>query len=82
MYLLDTNIVSEFRKKSRMNKGVQAFFSEAAKDNQQLYLSVITIGELRRVVEIVEIMSRQTSWKYGLAKLRQNIAVTSFLSPN
>ena len=53
VYLLDTEIVSEFRKKSRMNKGVQAFLSEATKDNQQLYLSVITIGELRRGVEMI-----------------------------
>lgn len=51
MYLLDTNVVSEFRKKSNANKGVQAFLSTAAKESQQIYLSVITIGELRRGVE-------------------------------
>ena len=53
MYLLDTNIVSEFRKKSKINRGVQAFLSETTKNNQQIYLSVITIGELRRGVEMI-----------------------------
>ena len=36
-----------------MNKGVQAFLSKTAIDNQQFYLSVITIGELRRSVEMI-----------------------------
>ena len=53
VYLLDTNIVSEFRKKSNVKRGVQAFLSETTKDNHQIYLSVITIGELRRGVEMI-----------------------------
>ncbi len=53
MYLLDTNVVSEFRKKSKTNKGVQTFLSKTTKKSQQIYLSVITIGELRRGVEMV-----------------------------
>lgn len=53
VYLLDTDIVSEFRKKSKINRGVQFFLSETAKNNQQIYLSVITIGELRRGVEMI-----------------------------
>ncbi len=51
MYLLDTNIVGEFRKKSKMNRGVRAFLSKITNENQEIYLSVITIGELRRGVE-------------------------------
>ncbi|MFL9911885.1 type II toxin-antitoxin system VapC family toxin [Paraburkholderia sp. RL17-337-BIB-A] len=53
MYLLDTNVVSEIRKKERANKGVRAFFRRAAKEDIDLYLSVVTVGELRRGVEIV-----------------------------
>lgn len=53
MYLLDTNVVSEIRKKERTNKGVRAFFRRAAKEDIDLYLSVVTVGELRRGVEIV-----------------------------
>ena len=53
VYLLDTNVVSEIRKKERANKGVRAFFRRAAKQDIDLYLSVVTVGELRRGVEIV-----------------------------
>jgi len=53
MYLIDTNIVSEIRKRERANKGVRAFFRRAAKEGNHMYLSVITVGELRRGVEIV-----------------------------
>ena len=52
MYLPDTDIVSEFRKKLKINNGVQAFLSKSTKDNLNAYLSVITIGELRRSVEL------------------------------
>jgi toxin FitB len=53
VYLVDTNVVSEIRKKERSNKGVRAFFRQAVKSDIGLYLSVVTIGELRRGVEIV-----------------------------
>jgi predicted nucleic acid-binding protein len=47
-YLLDTNVVSETRKK-RPDSGVTAFL--AAADSATLFLSVLTIGELRKGVE-------------------------------
>lgn len=53
MFLLDTNIISELRKQAKANLGVRAFFSDAINDNSGLYLSVITIGELRRGVELM-----------------------------
>lgn len=46
-YLLDTNVISETRK-SRADVGVIAFLSAA--DSVGLYLSVLTLGELRRGV--------------------------------
>ena len=51
MYLIDTNVISELRKKKNANPGVQIFFRNAEQQTLQLYLSVITVGELRRGIE-------------------------------
>lgn len=51
MYLIDTNVISEIRKGERANAGVQAFFRDLSVNNESVYLSVITIGELRRGIE-------------------------------
>ena len=53
MYLIDTNVVSEGRKGKLANPGVRSFFSQAARLQTRLYLSVVTVGELRRGVELV-----------------------------
>jgi len=53
MYLVDTNVVSEARKTHRADQGVRAFFARAAEEQTPLYLSVVTIGELRRGVELM-----------------------------
>lgn len=53
MYLIDTNVLSEARKKKKANKGVLRFFETAIQEEKILYLSVITIGELRRGVELI-----------------------------
>ncbi len=53
MYLVDTNIISEARKKSKANKGVRAFFEQAVKDKRRMFISVVTVGELRRGVESI-----------------------------
>lgn len=47
-YLLDTNLISETRK-LRANAGVMAFL--AAANSAGLFLSVLTMGELRKGVE-------------------------------
>jgi predicted nucleic acid-binding protein len=47
-YLLDTNLISETRK-LRADAGVMAFL--AAADSAGLFLSVLTLGELRKGVE-------------------------------
>lgn len=49
MYLVDTNVISEARKGKKANPGVQEFFQ--ATDASDLYLSVQTIGEIRRGLE-------------------------------
>ena len=53
MYLIDTNVVSEARKGARANSGVVDFFRRAAEADQPLYLSVVTVGELRRGVDLL-----------------------------
>jgi len=50
-YLLDTNVISELRKGDRADFNVRAWFSEL--DDEEIYLSVLTIGEIRRGVENV-----------------------------
>ncbi len=53
MYLLDTNVISELRKRDKANSGVMQFFQEAAQQEAHLFISVITIGELRRGVDLI-----------------------------
>ncbi len=53
MYLLDTNVISELRKKTRANPSVSRFFQQVAEQNQAGYISVVTVGELRREVELI-----------------------------
>jgi toxin FitB len=47
-YLLDTNVISETRK-TRADRGVMAFLSTV--DAAGMFLSVLTLGELRKGVE-------------------------------
>jgi predicted nucleic acid-binding protein len=53
VYLIDRNVVSEARKKNKANPGVAAFFSRVADQGEALYLSVVSVGELRRGVELI-----------------------------
>jgi predicted nucleic acid-binding protein len=50
-FLIDTNVVSELRKGKRADAGVRAWFDEHKAD--QLWLSVLVVGELRRGVELL-----------------------------
>ncbi|MBI5015998.1 MAG: type II toxin-antitoxin system VapC family toxin [Deltaproteobacteria bacterium] len=51
MHLIDTNVISEMRKGPRANGGVRGFFASAVSEWVPAYVSVVTIGELRRVAE-------------------------------
>ncbi len=53
MYLIDTNVISELRKKTGANVGVKQFFKQMVKQDLRAYISVITVGELRRGVELI-----------------------------
>lgn len=50
MYLVDTDVISESRKGDKANPGVRKFFRTAIRGDQALYISAVTIGELRRGV--------------------------------
>jgi toxin FitB len=47
-YLLDTNVISEVRKRER-DASVAAWFGET--DSTELYLSVLVVGEVRQGIE-------------------------------
>ena len=51
MYLVDTCVVSEARKQSGAHPGVRAFLQRVIEERAPVYLSVITVGELRKGVE-------------------------------
>jgi predicted nucleic acid-binding protein len=51
-YLLDSNIVSELRKRERADARVRQWF--AGVDDTELHLSVLTVGEIRRGIESIQ----------------------------
>ncbi|MBA3866172.1 MAG: type II toxin-antitoxin system VapC family toxin [Solirubrobacterales bacterium] len=50
-YLIDTNVISELRKGERADPGVASWFAEI--DDEDVYLSVLTLGEIRRGIESI-----------------------------
>jgi hypothetical protein len=61
-YLLDTNVVSELRKSSP-NPAVVAWFDQVA--DADLYLSVLTIGEIRRGIERLRVRDPEQATAIG-----------------
>lgn len=53
MFLVDTNVISEARKAERADPGVRAFWAEVARNGTPIFLASVTIGELRRGVELI-----------------------------
>ncbi len=53
VYLIDTNVVSEARKKARVNPGVIDFVKRVVAADTPVYLSAVSVGELRRGVELI-----------------------------
>ncbi len=50
-YLLDSNVVSELRKRDRADPHVREWFTGV--DEDELFLSVLTLGEIRRGIELI-----------------------------
>jgi toxin FitB len=51
-FLVDTNVISEWRKGARADAGVVSWFDEVP--DEELHLSVLTVGELRRGVDSIQ----------------------------
>ena len=51
MHLLDTNVVSELRKRERCDRNVAAWYSSIS--DGDLFLSVLTLGEIRKGIVLV-----------------------------
>ena len=49
-YLIDTNIISEIRKKDRCDRSVAAWY--ASIEDDEMYLSVLVSGEIRKGIEL------------------------------
>lgn len=64
IYLLDTNVVSELIKKQPNPKVVQWVDDQ---DATRMYLSVITIGEIRKGIEKLPISERKASLQAWLS---------------
>ena len=56
-YLLDTHVISELRKAEHCDPGVAEWFGDVASDDP--FLSVLTIGELRRGIASLARRDRQ-----------------------
>jgi len=50
-YLIDTNVLSELRKRNRCHPRVAAWFSSI--DDDEIYISALVIGEIRKGIESV-----------------------------
>jgi predicted nucleic acid-binding protein len=50
-WLVDTNVLSEIRRGPRADEGIQAWFASA--DDEDLYTSVLVLGEIRRGIESI-----------------------------
>jgi predicted nucleic acid-binding protein len=61
-YLLDTNVISETRK-SRADERVMAFLD--ATDSASLFLSVLTIGEMRKGIQIKRTEDADAAFRIG-----------------
>jgi predicted nucleic acid-binding protein len=58
-YLLDTNVISELRKGDRADPGVATWFAALA--DEEVFLSVLTLGEIRRGIENIRRRDAETA---------------------
>lgn len=58
-YLIDTNVISELRKGAGADRRVVDWFAGLAEDD--LYLSVLTVGEIRKGIERIRLRDRRAA---------------------
>jgi len=51
-FLIDTNVLSELRKKDKANVGVKNWFESV--ESHSVYISVLTLGEIRQGIEQIK----------------------------
>ncbi len=74
-YLIDTNVISEFRKGKRCDKQVANWFASITDD--EIFFSVLTIGELRRGIDRIQRRDKNSAsalnrWLRGLIDASQD----------
>jgi predicted nucleic acid-binding protein len=77
MYLIDTNVISEQRKQHLANAGVRTFFAELQQQPGQAYISAISVGEIRRGIDLCAWrgdIQQSTELERWLQKLLQNFS--------
>lgn len=52
-WLVDTDVLSELRKGDRANSGVRSWAEGVERDQDEVYTSVLVIGEVRRGIELI-----------------------------
>ena len=63
-FLVDTNVISELRKGSRCDRSVTSWFETLQPD--EIFLSVLTVGELRRGIEAIRRRDRKQARRLDL----------------
>ena len=53
LYWVNTTVISEVRKHSKENRSARDFFKHVTREETRVSISVVTVGELRRVVESI-----------------------------
>jgi predicted nucleic acid-binding protein len=52
-YLVDTNVISELRKRERCNRHVARWFEQCP--TEDIFISAVTVGEIRKGVELIRL---------------------------
>jgi len=70
-------VISEARKGLRADPGVRAFWTAAERDDSPLFLAAVTVGELRRGVELIRHRGDQPQAQSELAPFPQRASSCS-----
>ena len=71
-YLVDTNVLSELRKKNRCDENVRNWFANT--ESTTIYISVLTLGEVRKGIEKIQKRDKvaATSLENWLQEIEEN----------
>jgi toxin FitB len=75
-FLIDTNVLSEYNRPEGPDPGVKRWLERT--DRQSHYVSVITLAEIRKGIELLAEGRRRTQLEQWLATLRDGSPDASF----